>query len=200
MRKLLTGAALSAMLIAGNASSNTTEWVGRTSGVEPGCFFISNDNGDMALERSESGFLGVWYTTKAAKLVVMVRRSGDAFATEIESITIEPVTSDLRPGGSVWSYDQSGGIDEWEAVINYKTSLAAGTQVLELPDGWVISYDKTLQLNEKITITTDGSQNIGSGYIRLQLGGTAVVDYRETNRLFDANREYKISHMTSCIQ
>ena len=202
MKKLLTTAVIVAMATSSAlANNNSFSWVGKTDGIESGCFFTETRDGVMAMGTSKSGKITYWYTTDPAEMKIMVRQSGDPYKAKIKRITIEPVNSDgTTLGGSVWRRDSEGKLQEFEATVNYRTDLATGTQVVDMPVGWVLDYEKTVTLDERITLSASSTQTVKSGIVELYVGGTAVHVNRSSEAQIDADVEYTVSHLTTCLQ
>lgn len=202
MKKLLTTAVIVAMATSSAlANNNSFSWVGKTDGIESGCFFTETRDGVMAMGTSKSGKITYWYTTDPAEMKIMVRQSGDPYKAKIKRITIEPVNSDgTTLGGSVWRRDSEGKLQEFEATVNYRTDLATGTQVVDMPVGWVLDYEKTVTLDERITLSASSTQPVKSGIVELYVGGTAVHVNRSSEAQIDADVEYTVSHLTTCLQ
>jgi ABC-type glycerol-3-phosphate transport system substrate-binding protein len=202
MKKLLTTAVIVAMATSSAlANNNSFSWVGKTDGIDSGCFFTETRDGEMAMGTSKSGKITYWYTTDPAEMKIMVRQSGDPQKAKIKRITIEPVNSDgTTLGGSVWRRDSEGKLQEFEATVNYRTDLATGTQVVDMPTGWVLDYEKTVTLDERITLSASSTQPVKSGIVELYVGGTAVHVNRSSEAQIDADVEYTVSHLTTCLQ
>lgn len=202
MKKLLTTAVIVALATTSAlANNNSFSWVGKTDGIESGCFFTETRDGAISMGKSKSGKITYWYTTDPAELKIMVRQSGDPQKAKIERITIEPVNSDgTTLGGSVWRRDSEGKLQEFDATVNYRTDLATGTQVVDMPKGWVLDYEKTVTLDERITLSASSTQTVKSGIVELYVGGTAVHVNRSSEAQIDADVEYTVSHLTTCLQ
>lgn len=202
MKKLLTTAVIVALSATTALSNNNSfSWVGKTDGIDSGCFFTETRDGEMTMSRSKSGKITYWYTSDPAELKITVRQSGDPTKAKIKRITIEPVKSDgTTIGGSVWRRDSEGKLQEFEATVNYRTNLATGTQVVDMPKGWVLDYEKTVTLDERITLSASSTQTVKSGIVELYVGGTAVHVNRSSDAQIDADVEYTVSHLTTCLQ
>ena len=202
MKKLLTTTVtIAALFVSSAAQGATVQWVGKVTGLEPGCFFVDQRDGEMAIGKSKSGKVTYWYTTDPAEMRLVVRQSADPQKAKIKRIIVEPVNSDgTTLGGSVWRTDSKGKLQEFEATVNYRTDLATGTQVIEMPKGWVLDYEKTVTLDERITLSASSTQRVKSGIVELYIGGTAVVVNRSSEAQFDADAEYSVSHLTTCLQ
>lgn len=201
MKRLLAGAAIAALFTSTVASATGTfHWRGKTDNLESGCFFTENFDGAMTLSKSKSGKLTYWYTTDPAEVKIMVRQSGDPYKPNIRSIMVEPVRSDgTTLGGSVWRVTNDG-IQEWGATVSYRTNLKQGTRAVYLPKGWVLDYDKTIKLDDRITLTASSTARVDSGIVELLIGGIAVVVTADSDAKFDANADYTVSHLTTCLQ
>lgn len=196
MKNLLTGTALIATLIAGNVSAATIHWKGNTTNnnFTGGCKFVENTNGSYNYTETTK----TWAVDDAADISILVRQDPDNNLI-VSYIEIVPVKYDGTPGGSVWG---PGGVDEWEADIDYE----AGTVPSKL-DGVLQNWLFTSGSNNGITAEKiqiiDSSANTAvkgtSGVLGFDIGGTASMTLG-TNELIDADTEYKTSHMITCFQ
>ena len=85
MKKLLTNAVtIAALFVSSAAQGATVQWVGKVTGLEPGCFFVDQRDGEMAIGKSKSGKVTYWYTTDPADMRLVVRLSADPLKAKIK--------------------------------------------------------------------------------------------------------------------
>ena len=197
MKTLLTSTALVAMIAtsASATSANqtgTTDWAGDTDHLTPGCWFVANEDGAMEYTETtnNSAVTGVWTTTDAADVTIVVRQDNDTPANNTTGVTVVPVKADgITPGETIFQVDDNGDLvagTEIAADIKYNVS-GNSSSVVSKPTGW----------NESIAENEVKVNNSGhSGQIDLDIAGTATI--LDAN-LANANADYRVRHLITCF-
>jgi Asp-tRNA(Asn)/Glu-tRNA(Gln) amidotransferase C subunit len=193
MKTLLTSAALAAMMTTSAMANQTgtTDWGGNTNHLSAGCWFVTNANGIMEYTETTNGtaVTGVWTTTDAADVTIVVRQDAADSANTTSGVSVVPVKADgTTPGETIFQVDSNGNLvsgTEIAADIKYNVS-GNSSLVVSKPTGW----------NESITENEVKVNNSGhTGQIDLDIAGTATI--ADAN-LSDANAEYRVRHLITC--
>jgi Asp-tRNA(Asn)/Glu-tRNA(Gln) amidotransferase C subunit len=193
MKTLLTSAALAAMMTTSAMANQTgtTDWGGNTNHLSAGCWFVTNANGIMEYTETTNGtaVTGVWTTTDAADVTIVVRQDAADSANTTSGVSVVPVKADgTTPGETIFQVDSNGNLvsgTEIAADIKYNVS-GNSSLVVSKPTGW----------NESITENEVKVNNSGhTGQIDLDIAGTATI--ADAN-LSNANAEYRVRHLITC--
>ena len=216
MKTLLTSTALVAMLATGAAANTLTStdsvyWRGNTGDNDNidkvQCTFSDNVEGVMTYNESNK----TWTTTSDATVKVLVRNgyadTGSNTGTSpfdlkyaLDYIKVEPVKKDgTTKEGSV--YEVGGNNAEYDAKVLYdNTGVLSAT-----PSGWTavtatVANDAPDGRSDTITVEDPNGDTTQSGYVTLSIGGTAELTGLGANDVLDANADYKVRHLVTCMQ
>ena len=193
MKTLLTSTALVAMMttVAVADQTGTTDWNGDTDHLNPGCYFASNTDGVMEYAESESNgvITGVWTTTTAANVKIVVRQDAANSANNTTGISVVPAKEDGTPGEVVFSAVDG---DEIPADVQYTRDLGG----LSAPTNWYEGQSS----NKRIAVNAVINGGV-SGLVDIDVAGTATITAQSgtsNNDLPNANEDYVVRHLITC--
>lgn len=223
MKALLTSTALLVTLAAGSASAaGYVHWEGDTNDLSPGCTFTNTQDGTMNYtENADPAQGGTWSVSTAATTTVQVRHngSGTTGAVVVDYISVVPANYDgnrhangqngtsntwgTGSSGTVWSENADGTRrDEFAVVLDYNGGGTSSSVVA--PSAWQTSVSNdSIVVKDLGTGTNANGSGPTSGNITISVGGDADL-FRSSPSfsapLMDANTEYWISHLITCVQ
>ena len=194
MKTLLTSTALVAMMttVAVADQTGTTEWRGDTDHLNPGCYFASNTNGVMEYAESESNgvITGVWTTTTAANVKIVVRQDIANPDNNTTGISVVPAKRDGTPGEEV--IGTFG--DPIPADVVYTSPLGG----VSAPTNWTQGQST----NKRIAVNAYQGLTGVSGLVDIDVAGTATITAQSgstNNDLPNAKSDYAVRHLITCF-
>ena len=194
MKTLLTALTTTALLAtSANATvlgTGTAPWNGNTNFLVAGCEFKENVSGTMKYDEATTE----WATDQAAYVKIKTRNGNATNDPVTNNIKVEPVKKDgATPGGEV--YSTTAGTDlVYPATINYTATSSAAVTTL---DPSSVSGPNHISTNINTSGIQIGNVNQSSGVIMIDIGGTAKL---AAGTVIDANTDFRVNHLVTCIQ